>query len=89
MEETDIDNEQVQQSNDIKPDNYLGLAIVAALFNFIFGIAAIICAVRVNKLWEKGDKERAEKASKNARGCGIAGLVLGIIGIIRIILMRV
>ena len=85
MEEKNINNE-VQPSNDVKPDNYLGLAIVSAFFNLIFGIIAIVCAVRVNKLWEKGDQEGAEKASKNARACGIAGLVLGIIGIIRIVL---
>lgn len=76
----------VQQPNDIKPDSYLGLAIVAALFNLIFGIVAIIYAVRVNKLWEKGDKERAEKASESAKGCSIAGLILGVIGIIRIVI---
>ena len=76
----------VQQSNDNKPDNYLGLAIVTALFNLIFGIVAIICAVRVNKLWEKGDKERAEKASESAKSCSIAGLILGVFAIIRIII---
>ena len=81
------EKQQLQQSNDDKPDNYLGLAIVAALFNLIFGIAAIICSVRVNKLWKKGDKVGAEKASKNARVCGITGLILGIIGIIRISLL--
>jgi len=84
--ECHINNGQIQQSNDndIKPDNYLGLAIVATVFNLIFGVVAIICAVRVNKLWEKGEKERAEKASKKARSFSICGLILGVIGIIRI-----
>lgn len=88
VKERHINNGQIQQSNDndIKPDNYLGLAIVAAVFNLLFGVAAIICAVRVNKLWEKGEKERAEKASKNARHCSIWGLIFGVIGIIRICL---
>jgi len=82
----DQKNQQDQQTNDDKPENYLGLAIVATLFNLIFGIVAIICSVRVNKLWNKGDKEGAEKASNNARRLSIAGLILGIIGIIRIFL---
>lgn len=78
--------QQTQQSIDDKPANYLGLAIVTALFNLLFGIAAIIYAVRVNKLWEKGDTAGAEKASKNVRVCSITGLILGVVGIIRIIL---
>lgn len=82
----DQKKQQTQQTDDDKPDNYLGLAIVTVLFNLIFGIVAIIYSVRVNKLWNKGDRAGAEKASKNARGCCIAGLILGVIGIIRILL---
>lgn len=86
MEETNIKNWQAPQSDDVKPDNYLGLAIVAAFFNLICGVVAIIFAIRVNKLWEKGDKDGAEKASKNAKGCSIAGLIVGVIAIIRVFL---
>lgn len=83
---TNVQQQVENYENVEKPQNYLGLAIVATLFNIIFGIVAIICSVRVNKLWNKGDKEGAEKASNNARRLSIAGLILGIIGIIRIFL---
>lgn len=62
----------------VKPSNYLILAIVTTFFCCqITGVVSIIYAARVNAKWDGGDYEGAEQDSKNAKLWGLIGLIGG------------
>ena len=65
------------------PENNLIWAIVSAAIFWPFAIIAIIKAKRVNKLWNEGEKELAEKNAKQAKNWAIASIISGaILGVI-------
>lgn len=69
----------VQPSSDKCPDSYLIFSILSTLFCCLpTGIAAIVYASKVEKLWYSGDKAGAQKYSEQAKiwcvvsvGCGL------------------
>jgi len=62
----------------VKPSNYLILAIVTTFFCCqITGVVSIIYAARVNAKWDGGDYAGAEQDSKNAKLWGLIGLIGG------------
>ena len=71
-------------NQNIRPDTYLVWSILATLFCCLpFGIAAIVNASNVEKLWYLGEKEEAIRKSENAKkwcwvsfGCGIAYFII-------------
>jgi hypothetical protein len=62
-----------------KPNNYLILSIVSILFFWPLAIVAIINALKVNKEYEKGNYDLAEKASKKAKKFAIISIVISVV----------
>lgn len=71
---------QFPPSNDLfpRPNNYLAESIVALLFCFPFAIVAIIKAVKVNKLYDRGEVDQSYIAANEARNWFIAAVALGL-----------
>ncbi len=63
-----------------RPNNYLAEAIVVTVVfcSLITGIIAIVKALNVNKLYDRGLYEQAERESLSARNWVIASVVIGI-----------
>ncbi|WP_128332003.1 CD225/dispanin family protein [Apibacter sp. HY039] len=74
------DSQQSQFNQETVPDNNLVWAILCTVLCCLpFGIYAIICSTKVNKLWLEGDYEGAKKASADAKKWSIYGAVVGVI----------
>ncbi len=69
-----------------RPSNHLVMAIITTILccapGLPAGIASIVFSTQVNKKYNEGDYEGAERASKNAKIAWIIALVLGLIGAI-------
>ncbi len=76
--------------NRVKPNNNMPLSIVGTVlgcctFNpitFIVGIVAIVFSSQVNKKFDAGDFEGAEKSAKNAKILAYVALGLFVVGLI-------
>ncbi len=76
--------------NRVKPNNNMPLAIVGTILGccafygigFILGIVAIVFSSQVNKKFEAGDFEGAEKSAKNAKILAYIAIGLAIVSII-------
>ena len=60
-----------------RPNNYLAESIVALLFCMPLAIVAIVTALKVNKLYDCGEIERAYAEATEARNWFIASVALG------------
>jgi hypothetical protein len=67
------------------PNNHLGLAILAIFLSTLVGIAAVINAVKVDKLWALGDKQGAVRKSKNVMTLFWTSLIITIVTFVVII----
>src|SRR5690606_40022434 len=64
-------------SSDLKPNNYLVLAIISTVFCCLIpGIVSIVNAAKVNEAYALGNYEQAERASKNAKTWAIVGIAI-------------
>ena len=71
---------QQPQQQPIKPDSNMILAILSTLFCCLpMGVAAIISASKVDKLYYAGQYNAAEEASNRAKKYSMIGAILGII----------
>jgi hypothetical protein len=61
------------------PASNLVWGIVAAFLCLPFGIASIVQAIKVEKLWAGGDQEAARGAAGAARRRAIIGVVAGMV----------
>lgn len=63
-----------------KPDSNILFAILSTVFCFLpFGLVAILCAVRVNRLWQKGDVVGAQNNARWAARWSIYAAVAGVV----------
>lgn len=62
-----------------RPNNYLAESIVALLFCFPLAIVAILKAIKVNKLYDSGEVEKAFAESVSARNWFLAAVGAGLL----------
>jgi len=64
-----------------RPNSYLALAIISTILCCLpTGIVSIIYSTKVNRLYEEGHYEEAERASKNAKTWGIVSIIGAFLG---------
>lgn len=75
------DSRQIPPANELypRPNNYLAESILALLFCFPLAIVAIIKAMKVNKLYERGEYNQAYIASSEARNWFVAAIAVGVL----------
>lgn len=67
------------ESETEKPQNYMVLSVVSVFLFWIVGFVALINSVRVDKLWNDGQGEKARKASKTAHDVALVAIIIGAI----------
>lgn len=66
-----------------KPNNYMGLAIIAFLIGgFIFGIVSYMYSSKIDTLWLSGNYTEAITASNNAKIWAVIGISIGAITVV-------
>lgn len=76
-------NEQVQQTQQTPPPNYLVWAILTTILCCLpFGIVSIIYSAQVNSKWMVGDLDGARSASKNAKVWAWVSFFVALAGLI-------
>ncbi|CAH3029128.1 unnamed protein product [Porites evermanni] len=72
-----------------RPWNWMAVSIFTTLFCCLpCGVSAIVHSCKVNRAYDAGDHEEAEKNAKNAKLCNLISIVFGLIFIPLIIYLR-
>lgn len=71
--------EQSRNSQPVKPNNNMALAIITTvLFCLPLGIVGIVKANKVNNLYNEGQYDAAQEAAKEAKKYSIIGIVISV-----------
>lgn len=77
-----LNSEQMSQYN-YKPPRYLVLSLLTLIvFCFPLGLAALVCAIKVDHDWNAGHYEDARRSSRTAKLLSYSGIISGAVIIV-------